>query len=201
MKSITIMVVAFLSLASLIQAETPQWRLDKNHSMVSFAVKHLMVTNVKGNFTEYDATVLAEAETGKVISVEATVQVKSINTGITQRDDHLRSEDFFDAVKFPTLQFKSTAITWNENEVSITGDLTMKDVTKAVILKGEFLGMRVADMGGGETKFAGYSLRTQVDRTEFNLNFSKAVNGTLVVDNLVKIELDIELHLPVAKAE
>lgn len=169
------------------------WDLDMNHSTVGFKVRHLGISEVRGRFTQFSATVQADATTGRLASVEATVQAGSVDTGIGARDDHLRGEDFFHASQFPTLTLRTTAVRFNGNRVEVDAQLTMRGVTKAVTLRGELIGLQRVDFGNGPQLRAGYSLQGQVNRREFGLSFNRMAEGVAVVSDQVTIELDIQI--------
>ena len=122
----------FLLVSPLAHAGTIDWNFDPAHSVVGFSVKHLGITNVHGVFHEVSAVVKADSATGKVASVEATAKTASVDTGIAQRDGHLKSDDFFNAEKFPTLTVKASTVQWTGDKCSGTANLTIRDVTKAV---------------------------------------------------------------------
>lgn len=170
---------------------TADWNLDAVHSSVSFSVRHLVVSKVKGNFDKFSGT--ASFEEGKLAdgSVEFTVDVTTIDTDNEKRDEHLKSADFFDAEKFPSMTFKSTKVTnVVDNKFKLEGDLTIKDVTKPVVFECEFNGTVVDPWGN--TK-AGFSAETTINRQDFNITWSKAIEtGGLVVSDEVEIEIDTE---------
>ena len=174
-------------------AHAGEWSLDKAHTTVTFIAKHLGVSKTKGTFKDYEATVDADKD-GKLTAATATFQVASIDTGVAQRDTHLKSPDFFDAEKFPTLSFKSTAITVKDGTATVVGDLTIKDKTERVTFKGEFLGKSTIDFGQGPSTHAGYSLKTQINRQKFGLSFNAMAEGTAVVSDLIDLELEFEIQ-------
>lgn len=176
-------------------ARAGDWKLDKAHTTVTFIAKHLGVSKTKGQFKDYDATVEADKD-GKLTSAVATIKIASLDTGVEQRDTHLKSADFFDAEKFPTLSFKSTSITIEGGTATIVGELTIKDKTERVTLKGEFLGKSVIDFGQGPSTHAGYSVKTQINRQKFGLAFNAMAEGTSVVSDLIDIELEFEIARP-----
>jgi polyisoprenoid-binding protein YceI len=171
-------------------AET--WSFDKPHSNIGFSVRHMVISKVKGSFSDYSGQVVFDGKNMSEGSVEITIQVASIDTDNEQRDDHLRSADFFDVEKYPTITFKSTNITPGEdNTFTMVGDLTMKDVTKEVTLVGEFGGS--LEDPWGNTR-AGFSAETTINRQDFNVSWSNALkDGSLVVSDNVEIILDVEL--------
>ena len=187
MAVLTISATILLALPAL----AAEWNLDTSHSSVAFEVRHMAISKVKGSFGEFAGTVSGEPGKPETFSVEATVQLASVDTGNGKRDDHLRSADFFDAEKFPTMTFKSTGVKMDGDEGTLTGELTLHGVTKPVEFELEYAGM--VDDPWGNTRM-GFSAETTIDRREFGLTWSKALEtGGLVVDNDVEIELEVEL--------
>ncbi len=160
------------------------YAVDSTHARIGFAIDHLVISKVQGAFSEYEASM--HLHDGKLASVEAVIKVKSVDTGIKQRDQHLLAPDFFDAAKFPEITFKSTAV---KGDV-LVGDLTIRDVTKAVQLKYTLKGP-VKDPRGN-TKI-GLQASGEIDRTEFGLTYSQAMDaGGLVVGKNVALQIDVE---------
>lgn len=187
-----LIISAIFILTSIAYAKEDGWQLDKAHSHVGFSVRHLGISNVKGEFTDYSAEIQADKNTGKLTGFTGTVKVASVDTGIEKRDDHLRAEDFFAAKTFPVMTLKTKSISFKGNAFSGTGEFTLKGVTKKVTFSGEFLGTRIADFGNGKTKRAGYSLSFKINRQDYNLSFNKLVEGVSVVGDEVTINLEIE---------
>lgn len=168
------------------------WTIDPAHSEVTFSVRHLAISKVKGKFETFDATVVT-GETLEQSSVEATVEIASVNTGQEGRDGHLRTGDFFAANEFPTMTFRSTAIRPQNDHVLIDGDLTLRGVTKPVTFTGEFGGITVD--GYGQTK-AGGEATAKIDRTDFGVNWNTAVDaGGFMLGNDVTITLELQFTL------
>ncbi len=153
------------------------WAIDKTHSELTFRVRHL-VSRVRGTFTDWDGTLTAEPNQWNGGSVVVNVRTASIQTNNDRRDTHLRSGDFFDVEKFPAMTFKSTKVEVQGNEVTLTGELTIKDVTKTVVLKGDFLGM-TAGQGGRDR--IGFEVSTTVNRLDYGLTWNRAAEGGGVV--------------------
>ncbi|MEZ4703172.1 MAG: YceI family protein [Rhodothermales bacterium] len=164
---------------------------DKAHSDIGFKVRHLGISNVKGEFTDYTASVTMDGEDLNTIQAEATVQVGSISTGIDRRDNHLKSDDFFNAEQFPTLTFKSKGVrNIKGDSFELVGDLTIRDVTKEVVLEAEFLG--AGQMM--ETKKVGFEAQTVINRFDYNLKWDNLTEaGGFVVGEEVTILLELEL--------
>ena len=187
--------VAFLAITATVMMALPaaavDWKLDTSHSSVTFEVKHLAISKVKGAFGEFSGTVTGEPDKPETFAVEVVIQVASVNTGNTDRDDHLRSPDFFNADEFATMTFKSTGVKMDGDEGVLMGELTLHGVTKPVELELEYAGM-VTDPWG-KTRM-GFSAEGEIDRRDFGLTWSKAMEtGGLVVAHDVEIELEIEV--------
>jgi polyisoprenoid-binding protein YceI len=184
--------VFFLVIALATVTSAQKWEFDKAHSNIGFSVKHMVISNVHGNFADYSGFVNFDGKNLKNGSAEITIQVASITTDNERRDNHLKSGDFFEVDKFPTIAFKSKKIMPGEgNKFKMVGDLTIKDVTKEVTLNCEFNGV-VTGMSG-DTR-AGFSAQTTINRQDFNVAWdNKLKDGSLIVANEVKINLEIEL--------
>jgi polyisoprenoid-binding protein YceI len=179
-----------MSLVFSFSIQAAAWTLDKVHSSVQFVVSHLTISKVRGEFTDFDANLNFDGTNVKDGSVTFNVKATSISTGNSNRDDHLRSDDFFNAEQFPEFTFKSKQVVPAEgNKFKVVGDLTIRDVTKEVSFDCEFHGA-IDAMGG---KRAGFSAETTINRQEFNVKFDKALEtGGLVVGNDVKVSLELE---------
>ncbi len=168
-----------------------EWKVDKTHSSVSFKVRHMVISNVKGDFSDFSGTVQFDGKDLTKATVEFSIDATTINTDNKGRDDHLKSDEFFETTKYPTITFKSTKIVADGDDYKITGDFTMKDVSKSVTFDLEYSGTVVDPWGNTR---AGFAAKTKINRQDFNVNFSGTLdNGGLVVGNEVKIELDIEI--------
>jgi len=172
---------------------TTKWVLDPGHSELGFKVKHLMVTNVSGSFKNFSVTAETTDDDFANAVVDFSADATSITTNNEQRDEHLKSADFFDATNFPTLNFKATKFeqSGDDGEYELTGNLTMKGVTKPVKLKVEFGGI-VKDPWGN-TK-AGFTLSGKLNRKDFGLNWNAALEtGGVMVSEDVRINSEIQL--------
>lgn len=168
------------------------WKLDPNHSEISFTVKHLKISKVRGTFETFDVTVVT-AEDPKDSTIEATIDVASVNTNQKDRDAHLRTSDFFLADEHPTITFTSTGIDTDGNDFTIKGNLTMRGVTLPVTLKGEFGGIVTDDYG--QTK-AGATASTTINRHDFGVSWNAALEaGGFTLGDDVKITLDLQVVL------
>ena len=172
---------------------TKNWIVDPFHSEVQFKVKHLMITTVTGSFSSFQATVQTEDEDFIKGKVEFTIDVSSISTGNTDRDNHLKSPEFFDVEKYPRIKFVSTNFETVDNDGSyeLYGDLTLRDVTKQVKLDTEFGG--VIKDAYGNTK-AGFSINGKINRKEFGLTWNAVTEaGGIVVSDEVRLVGEIQL--------
>jgi polyisoprenoid-binding protein YceI len=169
-----------------------QWQIDPSHSNVEFSVRHLMIASVKGRFGEFAGSVNIDADDPTRPSVDVTVDVASIDTRQAQRDAHLRSPDFFDAEKWPKLSFRGNRVAGDtDSEFKLYGDLTIRDVTRPVVLS-------VTKEGEGSDPWgnfrAAFSATTKIDRREFGLTWNQALEtGGVVVGDEIKISIDVEL--------
>lgn len=165
------------------------WNVDPSHSGLNFTVKHLMVSKVRGRFASFSGTLNIAADPLQS-SVTAQADVASVTTGDTGRDEHLRSGDFFEAEKFPTISFASTKIETDGDDFVLYADLTIKGVTKNVKFELEFDG--VGKDPWGNTK-AGFSAEAEINRKDFGLEWNAALEtGGVLVGEKVKIQLDIQ---------
>jgi polyisoprenoid-binding protein YceI len=168
-----------------------QWRIDPSHTSVGFAVKHMMISTVRGHFGAVDGTVRADPNDWTQSSIEVSIQADSIHTREEKRDAHLRSADFFDVEQYPTITFKSIRIdAAGGHRYRVIGDLTIRGVTKPVTLDVTEEGQG-KDPWGGER--AGFSASGTIDRSAFGLNWNQALElGGWLVGNEIKIVLDVE---------
>jgi polyisoprenoid-binding protein YceI len=166
------------------------YALDQSHSHVSFSARHLMVTKVRGRFP-VSAGRLVIDEDPQQSSVEATIDVASVESGDPKRDEHLRSADFFDAAAYPTVTFRSTSVDDHGNgEFTLVGDLTVRDTTRPVTLHGEYLGSQASPWG--DTR-VGFTAETEVNRKDWGLEWNVALEaGGVLVGDKVKLTIDAE---------
>lgn len=191
-----LLLTAALAVSSLSLAAP--WKIDSAHASAGFSVKHLGISNVTGQLGTVSGTVDIDEKDLTRSKVDATIEVKDINTKEPKRDDHLRGPDFFDVAKFPTATFKSTKFEKGAgNAVKVTGDLTLHGVTKSVTLDGELSGEATNPWGGKARAFSGH---TTINRKDFGLTWNKALEaGGVLVGEEVKVSIDVELN-PVAPA-
>lgn len=187
---------AIAALPLFAQAPTTEtFSVDKNHSMAMFKVRHMMA-NVVGQFRDFTADVNLDRANPAKSSVDFTIQATSIDTGNPNRDNHLRSPDFFDVAKFPTITFKSTAVAAkSKNDFTVTGDLTMHGITKRVTLPVSFLGF--AKTAKGEK--AGFEIETTLNRKDYEVLWNKNLDeGGLLLGDDVKVTINLEMDKKVA---
>lgn len=165
------------------------WVLDPSHSEVTFKVKHLMISNVKGEFKNFEGLINGEDFTNATIS--AKIKAESIHTNDTERDNHLKSEDFFEVEKFPEITFKSTSLKKvSDDDYKLIGDITIKGITKEISLDTEFGGF-MKDPYGNEK--AGFSMNGKINRKDFGLNWNAALEaGGVLVGNDIKISAEVQ---------
>ena len=165
------------------------WQLDTAHSTVSFTAKHMMITKTRGIFTGVTGTIDFDEANPAASSVSVTIAAASIDTGMEPRDNHLRSADFLDAESFPTLTFVSTSIEPKGDRWAITGDLSIRGVTRSVVLDTEFLGV-VKAMDG--RRHAGFEATTKIKRSDFGLTWNVGLEtGGWLVSDEIAIELEV----------
>jgi polyisoprenoid-binding protein YceI len=178
-------VLALAIATSALQAAPTTWKIDPSHSGVTFTVRHFF-TKVPGSFAKFDGTIIYDAENIAASSVNATVEIPSVNTNDAKRDGHLQNEDFFLSSKFPVATFKSKS--WKKtgaDAFEITGDLTIKDVTKEVVLATKLLG--TGPNPRNKKTLSGWEATTKIDRRDFGITY-----GQPAVGNEVEIALNIE---------
>ena len=176
-----------------------RWNLDSAHTDIGFSTKHLMVATVKGRFTGVDAEIEIDEEQPERSSVVATIDAASLASGNDERDAHLRSADFLDVEHFPTLSFRSTSVRRvGDDELELAGDLTIRDVTKPITLRGSIGGPVVTPWGGRK---AGFNLAGEIDREAFGLTWNVAMEaGGVLVGKKIKLAIDAELDEVAAEA-
>lgn len=173
-------------------SSTITWKLDPAHSSAEFKVKHMMISNVKGTFSGLSGTLTEHTSDASLSSIEASVDVATVSTGDPQRDTHLKSADFFDVEKYPTMTFKSTKVVRKgEAEYAVTGDLTLHGVTKPVTFAVEGPSAPGKDPWGNTR--IGLSATTKINRKDFGLNWNAALEtGGILVGEDVQISLDVQ---------
>jgi polyisoprenoid-binding protein YceI len=175
-------------------AEAATWKVDEDHTTVGFGVKHLF-TRVQGRFDEFEGTIEFDAADPKAVKVSGTIQAASINTNNAKRDKHLRSADFFDVEKYPTLSFASTgvrAIEANGGALAgeVEGELTIRGVTKPVVIAVAFIGQGTDPWGNVR---AGFTAELEVNRKDYGLNWNEVLEtGGVLVGDIITIRIDVE---------
>lgn len=188
MKLLSSVIAASVLSFSLANA-TPH-SLDMAHTEVGFSVKHLMITNIKGEFKKFDGKIDFDHKTKMFKELNAVIQTKSVDTGIEKRDNHLRSEDFFLAEKYPQITFNMKSYKSDGDEGVMIGDLTIRGITKEVELDVEDIGT-IKDFKGNNR--VGFTLKGKIKRGDFDLKWNKALEfGGFAVGEKVKLEVEIE---------
>jgi len=178
--------------AGLAQAQTSTWKIDPAHSEADFSIRHMGISNVHGHFGGVNGTLILDEKDLAKSTVNATIDTTTVDTGTAQRDTHLKSPDFFDVAKYPTMTFVSKKLTEEGGAKKLTGDLTLHGVTKSVTLDLEGPSKEQADPYG-KTRRA-FSATTTIHRQDFGLVWGKNLaSGDAVIGDDVKVELDIEV--------
>lgn len=199
MKRIIASISTIIALALPVIASAATWNIDPEHSNVGFKVRHLMVSNVKGSFEKHSGVVDINDKDITKSRVEVSIDTNSINTNVQKRDEHLRSADFFDVAKYPTMTFVSKKVAKaGKDKLNVTGDLTLHGVTKQVVLAVEGLSGESKDPWGNIRR--GASASTKINRKDFGLVWNKALEtGGVAVGEEVNITLEIEMIKAQAK--
>jgi polyisoprenoid-binding protein YceI len=176
----------------VMSAQAPQWKIDPMHSEADFAIKHMAISTVHGSFHGLSGVITLDPANVAKSSVEATIPVDTVDTGVAPRDTDLKSPRFFDAAKFPTMTFKSTSVHKAGDHYDVTGDLTLHGVTKQVVLKLEELGKEETGMDK-KSVHRGFTATTTINRQDFGLAFNGTLSsGDAMLSDEVKIEIDID---------
>ena len=170
--------------------KSSSWKIDPAHTNVEFAAKHLMITTVKGRIPLIEGEIVISVSDPSRSSVTARLEAAGIDTRTGQRDDHLRSADFLDAANYPEITFQSTRITGTKSELEVTGNLTIRGVTREVTLDVTNEGTTKDPWGGDRIAF---SATTKLDRRDFGLTWNQAIEaGGVLVGNDVKVSIDVQ---------
>lgn len=184
--------IVFAAAAILSAANAQNWEIDPRHSTAQFSVRHMVISNVRGEFLKVGGSATYDPKNLKTANLEATIDVSSITTRDEKRDAHLKGPDFFDVAKFPTITFKSRSFSKTSAGLKILGDLTMHGVTKPVTLTVEGPSEEIKDSLGKQR--IGASATLKVNRKEFGINYSKVLEtGGVIVGDEVLITLDVQL--------
>lgn len=195
----SIMLLMLLALGRITWA-SENYSLDTAHSNIGFKIRHLGISDVKGKFDKFEGKLVFDGE--KLVSLEGTVNVDSVNTAEPKRDAHLKSDDFFSSDKFPAIKFKSTKITQNGDKIAVVGELTIRDVTKVVILNGEGRGFADIEMNGMSVHKTGLVLETEINRKDFGLAFNMFNGaGQAIVADKVFMTIELEGNMQSEKME
>ena len=191
MKKTTIILLTIFIATAFAPAQSV-WKLDKVHSSITFTVKHMVISEVTGSFKDFTIALKSEKDDFSNAEVQSTIKVGSLSTDNTMRDNHLKSDDFFNAEKFPEINFKSTSFEkLGDNKYKITGDLTIRDVTKNVTFDATLNGTLKTDRG----MLSAWKATTTINRFDYNLKWSKTLEtGGLMVGQDVIITLNLELN-------
>ena len=170
---------------------TDRWEIDSSHSSVHFSVRHLVIAKVRGTFARWSGTVQVPDGDFSKGTVSVTIDASSINTGVDQRDTHLKSADFFDVAQFPELSFVGKRVEPRSgNEIDVVGDLTIRGITREVVLRVEQHGQAKDPWGNLR---AAFTAKTSIDRKEFGLTYNQVLEtGGVMVGDRVEIEAEIE---------
>jgi polyisoprenoid-binding protein YceI len=181
-----------MSTTTIVPTSTSTWNIDPAHSRAEFKVKHMMISNVKGSFTNVTGTLIEDAANPLLSRVSASIDMGTISTGDEQRDGHLKSADFFDCERYPKMTFVSTAVEKaGEGELAVTGDLTLRGVTRSVTFSVEGPSAPAKDPWGNTR--LGLSATTHINRKDFGLVWNTALDsGGFLVGEEVHISLDVE---------
>ena len=184
--------MAAIMMVVLTYAQTANWGFDQSHSNVRFALSHMVISEVEGNFNSYEGTVRSTKSDFSDAVVKFTINVTSIDTDDEKRDEHLRNEDFFNVEKFPTITFQSTSIKIiGKNKYEVTGDFTMLGITKEITMNAAYGGTIVDPWGN--TK-AGFKVTGTIDRTDWGLKYNSTMDtGGLMIGEDVDIVCNFEL--------
>jgi polyisoprenoid-binding protein YceI len=166
------------------------WHIDPRHSLAEFSVRHMMLSRVRGRFTGVSGTIVDAAEDPKYSSVKAEIDVTTLITGDPQRDEHLRSPDFFDVANHPSITFESRRVSGSREHFTVTGDLTIRGQTREVTLDVTFNGVGTNPLG---QSVAGFTVETEINRKDFGLNWNMALEaGGFLVGDHARIEIEVE---------
>ena len=195
MKSVKLWGCALLTGAAVLASSVvfaEDYAIDKAHSSIGFSAKHLMVSTTNGQFNDYDGVIKFDPNDLAASKIDVTVQAASINTNMDKRDAHLKGADFLDVEKFPTLTFVSKSIAKSGDDYQLTGDLTIKGVTKETSVPAQISGPVNSPMGG---TVMGIHSNFKINRQDYGVSWNKAMdNGGFVVSDEVKVDINIEAN-------
>jgi polyisoprenoid-binding protein YceI len=194
----SLLTAAVVALGAPAFAQTATWNIDTAHSAATFAVRHMMLSTVRGEFGKLSGTVQFDGKDVKTVQAEATIDANSIDTREAKRNEHLKSADFFDTAKFPTITFKSRrAEPVSAGRFRLVGDLTMRGVTKEVTLDVEGPSAELKDQRGNTR--IGATATTKINRQDYGVSWNRALDaGGVVVGDEITVTIDLELIKPAA---
>jgi polyisoprenoid-binding protein YceI len=190
-------IILILAIAAICLITSPAmastWTIDPDHSNVQFKIRHLMITDVKGTFGKVKGVIKIDDKDMAQSAVEVTIEIDSINTGVAKRDAHLKSDEFFDAAKYPAMTFVSQKVTpIGKGQIKILGVLSIHGVSREVVLDVEGPTNEIKDPWGNTRR--GATATTKINRTDFGLNWNKPLeSGGMMIDDTVFINLEIEM--------
>ena len=191
--AIAVLVFAGTTLPAM--AELSTYKIDSAHSSANFSVRHMMISNVKGEFSKVTGSIDYDPKKPSASKIDATIDMDTVDTREPARDKHLKSPDFFDTAKYPTMEFKSKKVVAKGKQLDVTGDLTLHGVTKEVVLHVDGPSAEINDGHGGLRR--GASATTKINRQDFGVQYNKNLDGGgLAVGNEVDISIDVEFSKP-----
>ncbi len=193
LRKFSVSALMFVAASVLLHAQTSNWKIDSAHSAANFSIKHMGFSNVHGHFGNVNGMVALDEKDFTKSTVNATVDVTTVDTGVAMRDTHLKSPDFFDTAKFPTMTFVGKKITASGDDYHLVGDLTLHGVTKSVELTMDKPGKEQTGMDG-KSIHRGFTATTSIHRQDFGLVWNKPLSsGDMMLGDDVKVELDVEI--------
>lgn len=192
MRRALVPILLLFSASFLLAAEPATWTIDPGHSHVGFSVRHMMVSNVRGNFEKFSGSIVGDPSDPEKAKVEVSIDASSLTTHNANRDEHLRGADFFDVTKFPTITFRSKRVEkGKDGTLRVIGDLTLRGVTKEVALEVEG---PTPEIEVRNTKRIGLSASTKLNRKDYGLNWNRIMEaGGVTVGDDVKVSIELEL--------
>jgi polyisoprenoid-binding protein YceI len=185
-----LLIVSFLLMTGVVFGQNTEWKFDKAHTKIQFTATHMKLSEVAGQFKDYKGTILADEKDFTDANIKVTMDVSSIDTDNEKRDGHLKGEDFFNAKKYPEIQFVSESLKKvDDKHYKLTGKLTIKDVTKTETFDVKYMGM-VEAMGAMR---AGFKVTGTIDRFDYNVDWDKSFGKGLIVGREIGINADVEL--------
>src|SRR6218665_1549718 len=173
------------------QQNATVWIIDPVHTRIRFETKYLLLTAVSGWFTEFEGSVVSSADDFSSCEIKLTIYANSIYTGNDERDNHLRSADFFDPRRYPTINFRSVSVTRQDDQICVSGELTTKDVSQPINFNVKHTGISNDTMGNSK---AGFEMDTLFNRKDFNINWNQVIDkfGVMIADE-VKLHCDVQV--------